>query len=326
MPFSASDAFSDGMWYHAKLEEGLYYSYEVKKVLFNERSKFQTIDIIDTIPFGRLIISDGISQSSYCDEYAYHEGLVHPALLAHGNPKRVFIAGGGEGATLRECLRHSSIEQAIMVDIDETAVKMCKEHMPNHSAGAFSDPRAKIIYDDARVQLEAIADDSLDAIILDLCDPVDGGPAYKLYTVEFYTICSKKLNSNGVLVTQSGSASIREVIANSPIGVFSPVYNTLKQVFTKVSAYTTFIPTFCSEWGWTIAFKNPDAQDIVTCKDIDAKLKAAKLDSQLKFYDQITHDRMFALAKSIRKVLNEETRIINLANPLFMTDAIVGIL
>jgi thermospermine synthase len=214
-----------------------------------------------------------------------------------------------------------------MVDIDEDVVEMCKEHMPEHSAGAFSDPRAKVIIDDAKVQLEATADGSLDAIILDLCDPLDNGPCYQLYTVEFYTMCSKKLSANGIVVTQSGVSSIRETVANSPTGVFSPVHNTLRQVFPKVYGYIAFVPSFCSEWGWNIAFKNPEAaQDIATCSDVDSKLQARKLDSQLKFYDQTAHKRIFSLPKSIRKVLSEETRVISMANPLFMTDSNVGIL
>jgi thermospermine synthase len=322
--FSTDVAFKDGTWYHEKLEEGLVYSYKVNKIEYTGETPFQKIEILDTVPFGRMLISDGLPQSAECDEYAYHECLVHPALLAHPNPKRVFIGGGGEGATLRECLLYSSVTEVIMDDIDEVMIKMCKAHLPNHSAEAYSDPRGKLTIGDAKEYLEKAEDNSIDVMILDFCDPVDSGPCYQLYTVEFYTMCMKKLTENGVLVTQSGIASIREVIADSPTGVFSPVYNTLKQVFPKVFGYSTFIASFCSEWGWNIALKNPNAPDLDKVTDIDEKIKKNGLESKFRYYDQETHTRMFSLPKPVRVVLEGEKRVIDNENPLYMTDSNTG--
>ena len=48
---------------------------------------------------------------------------------------------------------------------------------------------------------------SFDIIISDLCDPLDGGPAFQLYTKEFYTsVVMSRLSPGGVFVTQSGPA------------------------------------------------------------------------------------------------------------------------
>ena len=58
----------------------------------------------------------------------YHELLVHLALLLHPNPKTMFIAGGGEGATAREALKHRSVEKVVMVDIDQARL-----HLPHNS-------------------------------------------------------------------------------------------------------------------------------------------------------------------------------------------------
>ncbi len=66
-----------------------------------------------------MLLLDGKSQSAEADEFVYHELLVHLALLLHPNPRTVFIAGGGEGATAREALRHKSVEKVVMVDIDK---------------------------------------------------------------------------------------------------------------------------------------------------------------------------------------------------------------
>lgn len=99
-------------------------------------------------------MTDGLLQSTEVDEHVYHECLVQPAMVTHGNPKKVFIGGGGEGATLREVLKHASVEECVMVDIDGDVVEMCRQHMPKHSDGAFEDPRTKLIIDDAKVGLE----------------------------------------------------------------------------------------------------------------------------------------------------------------------------
>lgn len=92
---------------------------KLNKITFDSKSKFQTVQIIETGPFGVTLVLDGKTQSAASDEAVYHEHLVHPAMLLHGNPKSVYIGGGGEYATAREVLRHSSVEKCVMVDIDE---------------------------------------------------------------------------------------------------------------------------------------------------------------------------------------------------------------
>ena len=144
---------------------------------------FQRIDIYDTIdpeesfsqykrslvpngsyesrhPFSfrpdRIVLLDGWLQSSLLDEVAYHEALVHPALFAHKDPKRVAIIGGGEGATLREVLKHKTVEEAVMVEIDEKMVNVSRDYLPEWSnctdfgtPWCVEDPRAKVYYEDA---------------------------------------------------------------------------------------------------------------------------------------------------------------------------------
>jgi thermospermine synthase len=320
-----AEVFKDGKWYHEKLKDGLVYSYQIKNIAFSGNSTFQKVEVLDTIPFSRILLNDGLLQSTYSDEYVYHECLVHPALVAHGNPKRVYIGGGGEGATLRECLKHSSVQKVIMVDIDGICVEQCKVHMPKHSAGAFEDPRTDLRIDDAKVQLEKEPDGSLDVIILDLCDPLDGGPCYQLYTVEFYEMCKRKLTSDGALVTQSGWASIADIES----GVCGPVNCTLKQVFPQVHCYTVYIPSFCSEWGFNVALKNPNStfgQNLAQRKDIDERLQQLNLTAKLRYYDQVSHTKVFSLVKSVREFLAKENRVMTIAKPLFMTNSNVGIL
>ena len=95
--------------------------YHLDEVLYDGRTDYQSVKIVRTSSFGLCLVLDGKIQSSEADEFIYHETLVHPAMLTHPDPKNVFIAGGGEGATLRDVLRHKSVQKAVMVDIDALA-------------------------------------------------------------------------------------------------------------------------------------------------------------------------------------------------------------
>ena len=106
----------------------------------------------------RIVFLDGVLQSQRSGDAAYHEALVHPAMFAHDNPKRVAIIGGGEGATLREVLKHNTIEKVVMIEIDEMMVKISREYLPEwndcsniegSSETCFDDPRTEMHYVDA---------------------------------------------------------------------------------------------------------------------------------------------------------------------------------
>ena len=112
---------------------------------------------------------------------------------------------------------------------DGEVVEMCAKHTPFYPAGAYENPKTKLIIGDAKAGLEACDDASIDVIICDLSDPLDGGPCYQLYTTSFYDMCKTKLAPGGILVTQSGCAAVRDCKA-----VFTPINNTLRKVFPKV--------------------------------------------------------------------------------------------
>ena len=170
---------------------------------------------------------------------------------------------------------------------------MCAKHTPFYPAGAYENPKTKLIIGDAKAGLEACDDASIDVIICDLSDPLDGGPCYQLYTTSFYDMCKTKLAPGGILVTQSGCAAVRDCKA-----VFTPINNTLRKVFPKVWGYTVCVPSFCSEWGFNIATKDADHVDLYTGitanGELDKRLAARGLGA-LSYYDGITHTRMFSL-------------------------------
>jgi len=290
-------------WIEEELEPGLRVSYGLKSLLHSGQSKFQTVDVVDLEPFGRTLLIDGLIQSCQVDEFVYHESLVHPALLSHPCPKSVYIGGGGEGSTAREVLRHTTVERCVMVDIDADVVKFCRENLPEN-AEAFADSRLELVIDDAKAVLEQ-SPTGFDVIIMDLDDPLDGGPCYQLYTVEFYKMCMAKLNPGGVFVTQSGQAGTKRHHL-----VWSPVHSTLRQVFPAVRAYNQAVYSFLDEWGWNIAFTDSGMGALLEPEQVDQRI-SERIKGELRFLDGESYKGLFCLSKVHRKTLAAENRVLS---------------
>jgi spermidine synthase len=288
-------------WFSDYISPDLTVLHSIKEKIYSGRSKFQSIDIVNTGSFGVCLILDGKIQSSESDEFIYHEALVHPAMLTHPQPESVFIAGGGEGATLREVLAHKTVKRAVMVDIDEEVVNLCRRLLPAWHQDAFDDPRAEFHFVDARKYLEG-SGDKFDVIIIDLVDPLEQGPARLLYTQEFYQIVEQKLGTDGIMSVQAEPAEWR----NSDN--FTAIASTLRNVFTIARPYQVHVPSFLGLWGFVAASQSLDPSEL-TPQEIDARISTRIL-KNLKSYDGLTHQAMFTVPKHIRKQLAASKRII----------------
>ena len=324
---------------------------DLKGILSSSESAFQKVEVIKTV-MGRTLVTDGKTQSAEMDEFVYHESLVHPPLFQvalsseSGGPKSVFIGGGGELATAREVLRHKSVERVVMVDLDEEVVKVCRQYLPEWGGEPVaSSPRFELVIGDAYEYLNNCSE-KFDAIIMDISDPIEAGPGIMLYTQEFYQHTKSLLNPNGVFVTQGGIADGAFV----PVGVvpgseddgssFAAIKNTLETAFDVVMPYTVNVPSFGSDWGYVMAFdssKDPETaiveyvdisiktiDDMATkcitqISDIDSKVQNCEKGCDvLKYYDGLTHRRMFALPKPLRVNMKKDQRIMTKENPVFM--------
>ena len=308
---SVEELLREGAWHYETITPDLVQAERVVEVLHEGRTKFQHVSIQDTACFGLGLILDDKTQSTSVDEFIYHEALTHPAMLAHSDPRDVFIAGGGEGATARETLAHSTVRSAVMVDLDRELVELCRRHLPDFHRGAFDDPRLELHHDDAYAYLER-TDRTFDVAIIDVPDPLEEGPAVMLYTVEFYELLRQRLNPGGIMVAQSG-----------PTGpafyeqCFSAVANTVGAVFPQFYACEAFVPSFGSTWGFSLGSLGPDPAALGEA-EVDAKI-TQRIDGELRYYDGITHRGMFSLPKYMRAVLAAETRTITRDDPLFVT-------
>jgi spermidine synthase len=226
------------------------YEHDLTEVYVKGSSPFQDYLVGRSETWGRMLVLDGVVQSTEADEFIYHEGIVHPACYAAAATAPVrdaLILGGGEGACLREILRWRSLEQVTMVDIDAEVVEACRLHLPQHHMGAFDDPRVKLVHADAVESLGALPDSCLDIVVSDMTDPVQGGPSTFCFTVEYFTEIARVLRPHGVLAVQAGPASPIEM------ALHAKVIRTMAAVFTFVIPYAVDAPCYGRDLGFVIA-------------------------------------------------------------------------
>ena len=295
------------LWLHDTINPDFVQMHRIRNVMYAGKTQFQSVAVVESSHFGTCLILDGKLQSSLKDEFIYHEALVHPAMLAHHSPRNVFIAGGGEGATLREVLVYPSVAAVTMVDIDKEAVDVCRRFLVEWHQDAFDDSRVQLLFTDARDYL-AKSKQAFDAIVIDLTDPIEEGPSYLLYTQEFYQLVRSALAPEGVVAVQAGSCSYGEA------AIFLAVITTLRSVFAQVCPYHCHIPSFGGSWGFALA--SDTTGDLrLTADEVNRRL-ATRLPKPRRFYDGVTHQGMFALPPYLREETVQAKKIISDRSPL----------
>lgn len=268
----------------------------MKKHILSVKTQFQHVEIIDTYEYGRMVILDNQIQSAEADEFIYHEVLVHPAMIAHPEPESILILGAGEGATLREVLKHTTVKKVIMIDIDREFVNLCMKYLRKWHQGSFGDPRVKLIYGDAFKYLKKIRD-RFDVIITDINDPVGTGPAVSMYTKKFYSLIKKTLMPGGIFVTHATS-----VYYVPRKNISTRIYKTLSEIFPEVDFYYEYIPSFGALWAFITASTRYSPKKIAS-NMLKKRIEERKL-NPLLFYDADIHKRLFGMPVCMRKTLS----------------------
>jgi len=257
---------------------GVFFS--VKKVLYSGRSRFQTIEIIRSRDYGRVLFLDGLVQTTERDEFYYHEMLVHPALASHPKPERVLVIGGGDGGALREVLKHP-VKKATLVEIDGQVIDACRSHFPWLRA-VFRDPRAELVVADGNVFIERTRE-KFDVIIVDSSDPV--GPSTVLHQEAFYRKLKARLRPGGTIAAQAGSLMLH-LDSHARKSVF------LRRIFRHAGLYLGPVPTY-PVGMWCYNFLS-DRVDPLAAR----KLRVPK---GLKFYNSEIHRAAFALPNFLKE-------------------------
>ncbi len=251
---------------------------KLKHILVSKKTQYQSLAIVDFEEYGRSLVLDDLVQSSEEDEYIYHESLVHPAMITHPNPEKVLIVGGGEGATLREVLKHSTVKKTVMIDIDKDVVEYAKKYLQSFHQNSFSNPKAEVIIMDGREYVKKI-ENEFQVIILDLTDPYGPEISRALYSEKFYREVYRALTEDGLMVTQAGSSFYFEE-------VYDEVLSNVKKVFPIVVEYNVWIPCFGYACNFIIGSKKYSPLDL-TVEEAEKRLKERSV--KTLFYSGATH-------------------------------------
>ena len=280
-------------WYVEEFAPSEQHHHAVDEVFYSGRSQFQQIAVLRSPVFGKMLVIDGDTQSAQADERIYHEALVHPALAGARECRRVLILGGGEGATLREVLRCPEVEQCTMVDIDALVVELSKKFLPEWSAGAFDDPRARVVVGDA---LEYMRSDTqrYGVIVADLTEPLEDSPSHPLFNDEVFELIKSRLDDDGIYVLQASTGAAINAALHCKMA------RTLRRHYAHVASFVTHVPGFDTEWAFLAC------SDRIDLAQLDAGTidrYCSRLQGESFFYDGVTHRRLFSLPLYLRRML-----------------------
>ncbi len=277
--------------WHETLHANFGQYFSIDQVLFHEKTAHQDLIIFENAALGRVMALDGVVQTTERDEFIYHEMLTHVPLLAHGCAKRVLIVGGGDGGILREVCRHPEVEQITMVEIDAGVVSFCRQYLPNHSAGAYDDPRLTLVIADG-VDFVRQNHDKYDVIISDCTDPI--GPGESLFSSAFYDGCARSLNPGGLFVAQNGVCFLQQDEAINS-------HRLLNRSFSDVTFYQAAIPTYYGgimtfAWASNTPALRQIAQDTLQSRYIASGVSC-------RYYNPAVHTGSFALPQYLLNAL-----------------------
>lgn len=273
-------------WLTEKHTEGYSVNWKVKETFYTERTEFQHLAVVETYELGKALVLDGIVQTTELDEYIYHEMIVHPALLTHPKPERILVIGGGDGGTVRETVKHPSVRQVDLVEIDEKVILASRKYLPTISC-ALNDARVRILIEDGTEFIKT-KKNFYDVVIIDSSDPV--GPGIELFGQEFYRNVHKALKDDGLMTAQSESPLFYKETTKK-------VRNYIRNIFPICLTYIAAIPTYTGGfWSFTTGSKKYNPLHTKPAPNIMEQLGTRYLTAELL-------PAAFALPKDISEIL-----------------------
>lgn len=267
------------------------FSIDIDKQLYSAQSKFQRIDVFESLEFGRILTLDGILMLTEKDEFIYHEMIVHVPMAVYPDAKRVLIIGGGDGGAVRELCRYGSVEHIDLVEIDEEVISVCKTYLPT-VATSFDDARVHIHFEDGLKFIRRCSD-FYDLIIVDSTDPF--GPGEGLFTKEFYGNCYKALKPDGIMTNQHENP----FYPDDALAV-RRIHKQIVQSFPLSRLYQAHIPTYPSGY-WLFGFSSKKYHPV---RDINAQ-KWRALGLKTSYYNINLHKAAFALPTYVEDLIKD---------------------
>ena len=280
------------LWYTERHTRGAGITLRVKQTLFVGRSSCQSIEVLDTEDYGRVLLLDGLIMTTDRDEFLYHEMIAHPSLCVHPRPERVLVIGGGDGGTVREVLRHPDVKRVVLCEIDPMVVDVAKEFFPSLAGGLGGNDRVEVLFQDGIRYLRDRRGE-WDVVIVDSTDPI--GPAAGLFEKGFYCNCFDALRPDGILVAQSESPIYHLELQARMKGAL------VEAGFPHVCFYTGPVPSYPGGfWSWVVASRRYHP-----VRDLQPH-RAERLEPGLRCYHRGLHAAAFALPAFMQQALERD--------------------
>lgn len=277
------------LWYTEHHTDNVRFSIKVDRSLYSGKSKFQRIDVFKSKEFGTFFTLDGYIMVTEKDEFIYHEMIVHVPLATNPKIKNVLVIGAGDGGTVRELTRYTTIANIDMVEIDKMVVDVCREYLPQ-TACKLDDPRVHLYFEDG-LNFVRSKENAYDLIIVDSTDPF--GPGESLFTKEFYGNCYKALKEDGILVNQHESPYYEE-----DAKLMQRAHRRIKDFFPVCRVYQAHIPTYSSgHWLFGFASKTLDPLN-----HLDEQAWNS-LGIKTRYYNTSIHKGSFALPNYVMELI-----------------------
>lgn len=276
-------------WYRDKHTKDVQLAFKVKRQIVGHESAFQKIDILDTYEYGKVLVLDGELMITEKDEFIYHEMISHVSMAVHPNVERVLVIGAGDGGTIRELTKYSSIKRIDMVEVDKDLVDICVRYFPQ-TACKLNDDRVHVYHEEG-LRFVRTKHDEYDLIIVDCADPF--GPAEGLFTREFYGNCFKAMKEDGILINQHESPFYSEHSRSVQLA-----HKHITAVFPMSTVYQCHIPSYPSgHWLFGFASKKYDP-----IKDLREE-EWNRLQIPTRYYNTELHKGCFYLPNYVKELL-----------------------
>jgi spermidine synthase len=264
-----------------KWSKGIKFCVEYNKHIYSAQTKFQKLDFYQSDELGTFFTLDDVMMANQKDEFIYHEMMIHTPMSVNPKIKKVLVIGGGDGGSVRELTKYSSIKQIDMVEIDEEVVKKCIKFLPQ-TASKLKDKRVKLFFEDGLAYVKN-AKIKYDLVVVDSTDPI--GPGEGLFTKDFYQNCFRILNDDGILVNQHESPYFDRTKKE-----MKRAHQKIKGLFPISMVYQAFIPTYPSG-HWLFGFASKKYHPLNDLKkNIQTKNRI-----KTKYYNGELHSASFVL-------------------------------
>ncbi|MBQ7170419.1 MAG: polyamine aminopropyltransferase [Synergistaceae bacterium] len=269
------------LWLTEYSTDNLKLSMRVKNILHSEKTPYQELLVADTYEYGRTLMLDGAYQLTERDEFTYSEMMAHVPICSHPDPRNVMIIGGGDGAIMREVLKHSCVKKCTLIDIDERVIESSKEYLP-FAGCSFADGRADVKCMDAMKYIRE-TDERYDVVIVDSTDPVDF--AAGLFQSGFYADVKRVMTESAMLTELTESPF-------TDTDIMTQAIREMRKVFPCVRMYWGVVPTYPSGM-WTYGLASMRESDFAPVRTV----------TPTRYYTSEIHRASFVLPPFLEELI-----------------------